>query len=64
MRSRLGPPGISTVTAISLADATKNDAITIAGDADGNVYGVGATLGDLDGANAGSLDAFVRALAP
>jgi hypothetical protein len=37
---------------------------SIATDADGNAYTAGDTVGDLDGPNAGSTDAFVRAFAP
>lgn len=79
-------PGTTTITAISLADATKNDAIVVTVDppgtarwtrqfgtsafdiasaiatgGNGGLHVAGTTEGDLEGANVGGQDGFVRA---
>ncbi|TVR97545.1 MAG: hypothetical protein EA416_00535 [Trueperaceae bacterium] len=40
--------------------SSDDEALGVASDAHGNVYAVGSTVGALEGANAGSYDAFVR----
>jgi len=53
------PPGLLRWTR-QFGTSEEDFATGVATDADGNVYAVGATFGDLEGANAGFFDAFVR----